>query len=48
VVAQIYKASKFALSDINRNQRHPCTGVVSGLLQTPRTQLKKQAKMTQH
>ena len=47
---QIYKASKLAFSDINRNWRlglSPCTGVATGLLKTPRTQLEKQAKMTQ-
>ena len=26
----------------------PCAGVANGLLETPRTQLKKQAKMTEH
>jgi len=42
------------LSDINRNRklelrpRSPYAGVASGLLKTPRTQIKKQAKMTQH
>jgi len=54
VVAQIYKASKPAFSDINRNRRLglnpriPCAGVDTGLFKTPRTQLKKQAKMIQH
>ena len=53
VVAQICKASKLALC-INRNRRlrlsprSPCPGVVCRLLKTPRTQLKKQAKMTQY
>jgi len=46
--------SKLAFSDINRNRklglssRSPCAGVAAGLLKTPRTQLKKQEKMTQH
>jgi len=54
VVEQIYKASNIALSDINRSQklrlrpRSPYAGVASGLLKIPRTQLKKQTKMTQH
>jgi len=54
VVEQIYKASNIAFSDVNRNQklgrspRSPSAGVASGLLKIPRTQLKKQAKMTQH
>jgi len=26
----------------------PCAGVANGLLETPRTQLRKQAKMTKH
>jgi len=46
--------SKLAFLGINRSRRFglsprsPCTGVVTGLLKTPRTQLKKQVKMTQH
>jgi len=54
VVEQTYKASKLAFSDINRNRklglspRSPGAGVATGLLKTPWTQLKKQAKMTQH
>jgi len=46
VVAQIYKASKLPFSDINRNRRlglssrRPCAGVATGLLKTPKTQLK--------
>jgi len=46
--------SKLAFSDINRNQklrRSPTSlyaGVATGLLKTPRTQLQKQEKMTQH
>jgi len=53
-MAQIYKASKLAFSNINRTRRlglspsSPCAGVVTGLLKTSRTQHKKQAKMTQH
>jgi len=50
-VVQTYKASKHAFSDINRNRklgRSPYAGVATGLLKTPRTQLEKQAKMTQH
>jgi len=53
-VGQIYKASKLAFSDINRNRRlrpsprSPCAGVATGPLKTPRTQLKKRAKTTQH
>jgi len=54
LVAQICKASKLAFSYINRNRRLglnpriPCTGISTGLLKTPRTQLQKLAKMTQH
>jgi len=54
MVEQIYKASKLAFSDINRdrrlgrNSRSPYAGVATGLLKTPTTQLKIQAKMTQH
>jgi len=54
MVAQTYKASKLAFFDINRNRRlgqsprSPYAGVATGLLKTSRTQLKKQAKMTQH
>ena len=54
VLAQIYKASKLALSDTDLNRRlgfssrRPCARVVTGLLKTPRTQLEKQAKMAQH
>jgi len=39
--------SKLAFSDVNRNRRFgqsprsPCAGVATGLLKTPRTQLKK-------
>ena len=46
--------SNLAFSDINCNRRlelsprSPCAGVAIGLLKTPRTQLKKQAKMAQH
>jgi len=54
VVAQIYKATKLAFSNINRirglglRPRSPCAGVGSGLWKTPKTQLKKQAKKTQY
>jgi len=54
VVEQTYEASKLALCDINRNRRlgrnprSPYAGVATGLLKTPTTQLKIQAKMTQH
>jgi len=50
----MYEAIKLVFSDINRNRRlwlnpwSPCAGFATGLLKTPRTQLKKQAKMTQH
>jgi len=53
-VEQTYKASKLAFSDINCNQklrrspRSLCAGIATGPLKTPRTQLKRQAKMTQH
>jgi len=46
--------SKLAFSDINRNRKlgrslmSPYAGVATGLLKIPKTQLKKQAKMTQH
>jgi len=46
----MYKASKLAFSDANRNQRlglsprSPCAAVATGLLKTPRTQLKKTEK----
>jgi len=45
------QASKLAFSDTNRNRRlglSPCVGVATGLFKTPRTRLKKQAKMTRH
>jgi len=54
VVAQVYKASKLTFTDINRNRRlglsptSRCAGVATVLLKTPRTQLKKQAKIIQH
>jgi len=50
VVAQIYKASLLAFSDINRNQRlrisprSPCSAVTTGLLKTSRTQHKNRQK----
>jgi len=47
VVEQTYKASKLAFFDINRNRKlgwSPYAGVATGLLKTPWTQLKKQAK----
>jgi len=50
VVALIYKASKLAFSDINRyrrlwpSPRSPCAGTATGLLKTPRTQLKNRQK----
>jgi len=46
--------TKQAFSSINRKRRlgscprSPCAGVATGLLKTPSTQLKKQAKMTQY
>jgi len=46
MVTQIYKASKLAFSDINRNRRlrlspsSPCAGVTTELLKTPKTLLK--------
>jgi len=46
VVAQTYKASKLAFSDIihsprlGQSPRSPCNGVATGLLKTPRTQLR--------
>jgi len=49
VVEQKYKACLLALSDINRNRKlelSPYAGVATGLLKTPKTQVKKQAKMT--
>jgi len=48
VVAQIWKASKLAFSNINRNRRLglsprcPCSGVAHWVVKTPRTQLTKQ------
>ena len=54
VLSPIYQASKLEFSDMNRNRRlglnprSPCAGIAIGLLETPWTQVKKQAKLTQH
>jgi len=54
VEAQIYKARKLAFSNIDHKGRlglcptSSCAAVGTGLLKTPRTQLKKHAKMTQY
>jgi len=53
-VAQLYKASKLAFSDLNRNRKlglnpwSPYARVAKGLLKTSRNKLKKQAQMTQN
>jgi len=52
VVAQVYKASKLAFTDINRNRRlglsprSPCAGVTTVLLKTPKTHLKNSKNTT--